>query len=103
MSTTLSPKLIEERYIMFYLYILRGPKNHLYIGVTQNFDARIKRHKSGDGADFTKRNKTFELVYSETFQTLIKARRREKQIKSWRREKKDNLIKFGKPKTTNLN
>ena len=82
---------------MFFLYILRGPKKHLYVGTTDNIDKRIERHKQGDGAEFTKRNKAFELVYSETFSTLLEARRREKQIKDWRREKKENLIKFGKP------
>jgi len=82
---------------MHFLYILKGPKNHLYIGVAANLDNRIARHESGDGAEFTKRNKTFRLVYKETFSTLIEALRREKQIKGWRREKKENLIKFGKP------
>lgn len=82
---------------MYILYILRGPKNHLYIGVTNNFNKRILRHRSGAGAEFTKRNKTFELVYKEEFNTLLEARRRERQIKGWRREKKENLIKFGKP------
>ncbi len=82
---------------MFALYILKSSKNHLYVGVTQDFTSRIKRHKSGNGAEFTKRNKTFELVYKETFNELIQARKRESQIKGWRREKKDNLIKYGKP------
>lgn len=81
----------------YYLYILKGPKNHLYVGVTSNLENRIIRHMSGDGAEFTKRNKAFQLVYSEVHLTLVKARRRETQIKGWRREKKENLIKFGKP------
>lgn len=83
--------------MMYYLYILKGNKNHLYVGVTKNLDLRIKRHKSGDGAEFTIRNKTFEIVYTEAFTTHLEARRRESQIKGWRREKKENLIKFGKP------
>ncbi len=82
---------------MNFLYILRGPNNHLYIVVTSNVSKRIERHKSGYGAEFTKRNKTYKLVYKETFSTLLEARRREKQIKGWRREKKENLINFGKP------
>jgi len=82
---------------MSYLYILRGPKNHLYIGVTSNINQRISRHKNGSGAEYTRRNKTFELVHSEEFPTLKLARRREQQIKGWRREKKENLIKSGKP------
>lgn len=79
------------------LYILRGPRSHLYIGVTNDINRRILRHMNGDGAEFTKRNQVFELVYSENFSTLLEARRRESQIKGWRREKKENLIKFGKP------
>jgi putative endonuclease len=82
---------------MYYIYILRGHKNHLYVGCSRDIDQRIKRHQLGDGAEFTKRNKAFELVYKEKFLTLIEARTREKQIKGWRREKKENLIKFGKP------
>lgn len=69
----------------------------MYIGTTYNLQRRLQRHNQGDGAEFTKRNKNFNLVYSEKFLTLLQARRREKQIKGWRREKKDNLIKFGKP------
>jgi len=82
---------------MYYLYILKNTKNHLYVGVSSNLKARIDRHNSGDGAEFTKRNKNFMLVYSEKFPTLLEARKRERQIKGWRREKKENLIKFGKP------
>lgn len=82
---------------MFTVYILRGPRNHLYVGSTKDLVRRLKRHTSGDGAEFTKRNKVFNIVYKEKFSTLIEARKRETQIKRWRREKKENLIKFGKP------
>lgn len=82
---------------MYTLYILKGIKNHLYVGCTSNLTERINRHKNGFGAEFTKRNKTFQLVYKEEYLTLIEARRREKQIKGWRREKKDNLINLGRP------
>lgn len=82
---------------MYQVYILRGPRNHIYVGVTSSLEKRINRHKSGDGAEFTKRNKAYSLVYTEIFSTLLEARRRERQIKGWRREKKENLIKFGKP------
>ncbi len=82
---------------MFTLYILKGSNDHLYVGVTSNLNKRIERHKTGEGAEFTKRNRVFEIVYQEKYQTLLEARRRETQIKGWRREKKENLIKFGKP------
>lgn len=82
---------------MVTLYILRTPNDLIYVGVTHNLVNRVKRHKLGLGAEFTKRNKVDKVVYAETFNTLIEARRRERQIKGWRREKKENLIKFGQP------
>ncbi len=88
-------ELVEAQ--TYYLYILQGPKNHLYVGLTNNLKRRVARHKSGDGAEFTKRNRTFNIVYTETFSSLRETRKREVQIKGWRRKKKENLIKFGKP------
>ncbi|MBI4080527.1 MAG: GIY-YIG nuclease family protein [Candidatus Levybacteria bacterium] len=82
---------------MFILYILRGKKNHLYVGITTNLYKGLLKHKTGDGTEFAKRNQTFDVVYTETFTSLLTARRRETQIKGWRREKKENLIKYGKP------
>ena len=82
---------------MYTLYILKNNKNHLYVGVTKNLDKRLERHRSGFGAEFVKRNKTFKIVYTEKFPSHLDARRRETQIKKWRREKKLNLIKFGRP------
>ena len=82
---------------MFYVYILRSPKNHLYVGSTSNIEKRILRHISGDGEEFTFRNKAYVLAYKESFKTLMEAHRREIQLKGWRREKKENLIRFGKP------
>ena len=82
---------------MYSVYILRGPKSHLYVGSTEKLNQRVLRHKQGDGAEFTKRNQTYTVVYTESYSTLLEARRREKQIKGWRREKKENLINFGKP------
>ncbi|MBU3978512.1 GIY-YIG nuclease family protein [Patescibacteria group bacterium] len=79
------------------VYILKNTKNQVYIGSSNDVDKRVSRHNTGQGAEFTKRNKDFKLVYQEKYPTLIDARKREKQIKGWRREKKENLIKFGKP------
>jgi len=82
---------------MFTVYILKGLRGHLYVGCTSNLKKRTSRHQMGFGAEFTKRNKVFDVVYSESYNSLKEARKRELQIKGWRREKKENLIKFGKP------
>lgn len=82
---------------MYFVYILKNHRDQIYIGSTANIELRLIRHSNGEGAEFTKRNKDFKLIYSESYPSLIAARRREKQIKGWRREKKENLIKYGKP------
>jgi predicted GIY-YIG superfamily endonuclease len=82
---------------MYYVYILRNTKNQMYVGSASNIDKRLHRHNSGEGAEFTKRNKNFSIVFKECFNKLVEARRREKQIKGWRREKKENLIKYNRP------
>ncbi|HUQ85290.1 MAG TPA: GIY-YIG nuclease family protein [Candidatus Limnocylindrales bacterium] len=82
---------------MYHVYILRNTNNKLYVGSSRDVIKRTIRHEEGTGAEYTKRNRSFKLVYTESYLTLIEARRREKQIKGWRREKKENLIKFGSP------
>lgn len=77
----------NESKIMYCLYILRTLNNSLYIGVSSDVKKRIDRHKSGSGAEFTKRNGVKELLYTEYYPTLLEARRREKQIKGWIRVK----------------
>ena len=77
---------------MYNLYILRGPSDTLYIGVTKNLAARIATHNQGKGADWTKIYHTVSLVYSEAHFTLGSARQREMQLKKWSRAKKEALI-----------
>lgn len=86
---------------MYYLYILQCSDKKLYIGTTANLPKRIKTHNAGEGPNFTKERRPVKLVYKEKFDNLVLARRREKQIKGWRREKKINLIKFGHPTKKN--
>ena len=76
---------------MYYLYILSTLNNSLYVGVSSDVNKRISRHISGDGAEFTRRNKVEKLLYTEEFETYLEVRRREKQIKGWTRLKKENL------------
>lgn len=82
---------------MFFVYIIKNTKGYIYVGCTSNLKTRLLRHNLGYGAEFTKRNKNFKLLYSESYFTLSEARKRELQIKGWRREKKENLIKYGVP------
>ena len=83
---------------MFYTtYILQCADDSFYVGCTNNLGKRLKQHNESKwGAHYTKIRRPVILKYSEEFKTLKEARQREIEIKSWRREKKINLIKFGK-------
>lgn len=84
------------------VYILRDFKNRLYVGQTSDLKKRLSRHKAGRGALFVKKGREFELAHSEDYPTLLKAMRREKQLKGWRRVKKEALIAGDKVKLKKL-
>lgn len=70
---------------MYYTYILRSDKNgKYYIGCTGDLDRRITEHNNGL-SKFTKGKGPWIICYSEQFNNLIDARKREKQIKSWKK------------------
>ena len=77
---------------MYFVYLIKNSANKLYIGVTEDPATRLKYHNEKRGAQFTKRIPTFEIVFLEQHPTLADARKREIQIKKWRREKKEMLI-----------
>ena len=78
---------------MYFVYMIRDSCSNLYIGITDNPKQRLKYHNEKRGAQYTKRDSKFRIVFLEQHPTLVEARKREIQIKKWRREKKDALIK----------
>lgn len=77
---------------MHFVYMIKNSVNKLYVGVTKDPEARLKYHNGKRGAQFTKRIPTFKIVFLEQYPSLGEARKREVQIKKWRRDKKDALI-----------
>jgi len=71
--------------------------NSIYTGVTNNPKRRFIEHKTKSGGWHTRLYPAIKLLRIEEFASKKEALKREKQIKGWRREKKINLIKFGKP------
>ena len=67
-------------------------RHALYIGVTSKLVARVRQHKSGAIEGFTSEYKCDRLVYYEIYDRVGRAIAREKQLKGWRREKKEWLI-----------
>ena len=77
---------------MNYVYMIKNSNNELYVGISENPSNRLHTHNTNSGAMFTKNKKDFKLVFLEEHKTLAEARKREIQIKKWRREKKELLI-----------
>lgn len=89
--------------VMYFVYMLKNPNDKLYVGITTNLKNRIYYHNSKQGAQFTKSKSRFYLVFREGYETLAEARKREIQIKKWRRDKKETLIqKFQRGLPTKL-
>ena len=77
-------------------------RNVMYVGVTNNLENRVAQHRAGTGSDFTSRYRVDTLVYVEDYKYVEDAIAREKQIKSWRRSKKDALVEAANPTWADL-
>ncbi|MCB4791787.1 MAG: GIY-YIG nuclease family protein [Elusimicrobia bacterium] len=87
----------------YYLYILTNWNNKvMYIGMTNNLERRIYEHKSKLVPGFTLKYNINKLVYSEHTTDVNAAIIREKEIKKWRREKKNNLVCSANPSWKDL-
>jgi putative endonuclease len=79
------------------VYILCSENRRaLYIGITTNLSRRLDEHRRGVVAH-TARYNIHRLIYFEAHETAPAAIAREKQLKSWRREKKLILINRSNP------
>jgi putative endonuclease len=66
--------------------------NVLYIGVTNDIVRRVTEHKAKINKGFTYKYNCDKLVYYEIFHLMNDAIAREKQLKNWKREWKNNLV-----------
>jgi len=83
-------RLMDKTY---YVYLLTNWNNQvMYAGVTNNLERRIYEHKNKLIDGFTKKYHVDKLVYFEATNDVLVAIEREKQIKKWRREKKNRLV-----------
>lgn len=79
----------------WYLYILRCKDNTLYTGITTDVEKRLKAHRCGKGAKYTRGRTPLELVYREVCESHSDALKRELEIKSLTRQEKEKLIARG--------
>lgn len=74
----------------------------LYTGVTNDLIRRVYEHKKHLVKGFTSKYNTEKLVYYEFTQSIESAIEREKQIKGYRRDKKDELVNAMNPEWKDL-
>ena len=76
----------------YYVYILSNRSRTLYIGVTNDLARRVWEHKHELVPGFTAKYHVSQLVYFEEAAHPQVAIAREKELKSWRRDKKVKLV-----------
>lgn len=87
----------------YYVYLLTNWNNNvMYVGMTSNLERRMYEHKTKLVEGFTAKYNINKLVYYEETQEVQTAIMREKEIKKWRREKKDILVKSENPEWKDL-
>ena len=83
---------------MYYVYILTNATDDvMYIGVTNDLKRRLAEHYTEQINGFSKKYHTHKLVCFEEFSNPVAAISREKQLKSWRRDKKNALVEIKNP------
>jgi putative endonuclease len=77
-----------------WLYVLRCSDGAYYVGTTRgSLDRRVAEHQAGTFDGYTARRRPVTLVYHQNFQRITDAIEAERQVKGWRREKKEALIR----------
>ena len=92
----------DGNYYTFWVYTMGSRTGTLYTGMTGFFDRRVGQHKTGEIEGFTKKYECHRLLYYEKYSDIGQAKRRERQIKGWRREKKIALIEKMNPRWEDL-
>lgn len=91
----------------YFVYIITNKnKTVLYIGVTNNINKRLSQHyfdSQNQKKSFAGKYNCYYLLYYEFFEDINKAIKREKELKGWRREKKNKLISKHNPDWNFLN
>ncbi len=88
----------------YFVYLLTNKnKTVLYVGVTNDLVVRLHQHITGLTKGFTYKYNCHYLVCYERYDHINDAIAREKEIKGWRREKKEKLITSFNPEWRFLN
>ncbi len=77
----------------FFVYILECSDKTYYVGSTSNLEKRLHQHNhTKNGAHYTKIRRPVILKHQESYATLAEARKREAELKRWKRDRKEKLF-----------
>ena len=77
-----------------FVYILRCSDGSYYVGSTSgSLEKRLAEHEAGAFDGYTSHRRPVSLVFQQAFERIEDAIAAERQIKGWRREKKEALIR----------
>jgi putative endonuclease len=76
----------------WFAYILECSDGSYYVGITNSPAERLKEHNSGKGSSWTEKRRPVVFRYIEACGSKSAARKREIELKGWRREKKERLF-----------
>jgi putative endonuclease len=84
--------------VNYFVYIITNKNNTvLYTGFTDDLERRIYEHRNNVHKGFAAKYNCYELLYFEEFKKMKEALYRERQLKKYRRQWKENLINEANP------
>ena len=87
----------------YWVYIMSNKvRSVLYIGVTNDLYRRYNEHRTGSVKGFTQKYRCCDLLYFEEYNNVDEAIAREKELKGWKRYKKEYLMASNNPEFVNM-
>jgi putative endonuclease len=83
---------LKQYSMQCYCYIVQCSDGTYYTGWTTDPEKRVKAHNAGRGSRYTRTRRPVKLVYVEAQPDRVSAMKRERAIKTMRREQKQKLI-----------
>jgi putative endonuclease len=74
----------------------------MYMGVTNDLGRRVFEHRIGKGSEFAKNYRVTRLVYAEEYEQIEEAIAQEKQLKGWKRIRRNELVRAANPDWSDL-
>src|SRR5712671_5658473 len=86
-----------------FVYIMTSSSlSTMYVGVTNDIGRRVFEHRNGMGSELAKKYRVSRLVYVEEYEDPTEAIAREKQLKGWKRIRKNELVRAANPEWADL-